>query len=607
MSSFAIEPFSDSIFSRERLSQIKSAIFIFYDYTNDRRGLEDHQKRCCIFDYDDSRVVLLFPLIIERDMGGFESFCKHYGSEFKFLGEGVNEDEMCLCPSSLFPPSSMCMSAEKFLGCGGEYMIQDFTISHLLDISSGESEEDYVKVRYENMCKKLEELLSSSNSVGPKCEDIISDILYECIVDIVTYYERDWWIFEDGLWRSGANNSLWMIVSKHFKEFLFGEVYRNESMVNGLIDYMGSVSSRLRVLKDLSLKLSDGFFVDKLDSKRGLVRVLNGTLNVRTGKLRESLPSDYFSLSCGVRYLEYIHESETQELLDILRQIFPTEEVLRFFVRSCSSILEGFNKNKVFYVWWGRGNNGKTLLQRFITSIFGDYCITLSSSLITGRRAASSEATPDVQYSQNRLVVFLQEPNPEERIQVGRMKELTGNDRIYKRELYKPGSSMEFKAKMVIVANNAMEVPNMDAAFRKRMVVIPFESTFTNSPRGDFQFPIDVDMEEKMFKYREAFLNLLVREYEEFDKEKLYIPRYVRETTEQYITINNYSLKYIQNYISEDEGNDVLVADLYSSFKEWFKEGYPGRRIPPISDFVLEVSNADYCVDGRMVKDVKII
>ena len=41
----------------------------------------------------------------------------------------------------------------------------------------------------------------------------------------------------------------------------------------------------------------------------------------------------------------------------------------------------------------------------------------------------------------------------------------------------------------------------MDVPFRRKIVVIPFESTFTNSmDNGEYVFSEDVEMEEKIFK-----------------------------------------------------------------------------------------------------------
>jgi P4 family phage/plasmid primase-like protien len=628
MISFAIEPEECHLFFKERFEQIRNAIFLFYDFVNDREGkLEEREKRCLIFDYNESRVLLLFPLINNLDLSEFHTIC--YSNNFKFTYLGlIGDEESHLTPSATYPLVSLTSSIYDFLGLDNDTMIQDITIKNIISmdlklvinskncprigdiytlwekdrthtrleigsILKRVSEEEYSALIYNNALKKLEQL-KNYEKISQSCENIISGLIYEWIVDIVVYCNKSWWIFNDGMWKQGGESYIWNILSEQFNEFLDGEGYKYPSLTIELKTYMGSVTSRSRILKDLSLKLTDVSFVDKLNSIDGIIRVTNGTYDFEKRSLRESLPYDYFSISCGSRYLDPIPREEMYELVEILNQIFPRKEVLKFFIRSCSSFLERYNKNKVFYVWWGKGNNSKSLLQKFVSSVLGDYAITLSSSLITGKKANSSEATPDIQYSQNRLVVFLQEPNTDDKIQVGRIKELTGNDRIYTRDLYKSAGSMEFKAKIVLVVNNAMESSNMDNAFRRRVVVIPFESTFTENPKGEFQFPIDKDIETKIFKYKEAFLNILIHEFDKFREEEFLIPDYIKDTTLNYITLNNFCLRYIKCRLYRKEGSNILISEIYEDFKEWFRNSYPGRRIPNVQTFNNEMKNEDY-------------
>ncbi|OZJ01572.1 hypothetical protein BZG36_05778, partial [Bifiguratus adelaidae] len=188
---------------------------------------------------------------------------------------------------------------------------------------------------------------------------------------------------------------------------------------------------------------------------------------------------------------------------------------------------------------------------------------------------------------ESKLVVFLQEPNPEEKIKTGRIKELTGNDAIYTRDMYRAPRVMKVKCKLVIVCNNAMEIPDMDAAFRRRLVVVPFMSTFVDEDEYEEKaaniqhcYMLDPDMEDKVLGYKDVFLKMLIDEYQEFKKYGLEIPDIIRKKTREYISSNNYGLKFIQEHIRSCEGTSILVSDVYDAFKDWFKSAYPGKRIP---------------------------
>ncbi|KAF8574770.1 hypothetical protein K439DRAFT_813563 [Ramaria rubella] len=365
-----------------------------------------------------------------------------------------------------------------------------------------------------------------------------------------------------------------------------------EHILASLEMYIGSTAARSRISKDISMKLMDCSFIDKVNSNRNLLGVENGTFVLDECALREPVPSDYISISCGVKYEEVSSMDEEIGLMGILQQIFPKEEVLRFFIRSCASMLEGYNKYKVFYIWWGTGNNAKTLLQRFVSSTLEEYSASLSTSLITGKRSKSSDATPDMYYARNKLVVFLQEPNPDEKIQVGRIKELTGNDKMYVRELFKSGTIMEFKAKIVLVTNNSLDAPGMDVAFRRRIVVIPFETTFSDKDdivRGKHQLPMDLDMESRIFRYRKAFLRILLKEYQCFMSNGLETPRYIKRKTTEYITMNNRPLKFIQQNLYKEKESTLKLMDIYEKFKEWFWQSYPHRIVPSLEALSTEL------------------
>lgn len=64
-----------------------------------------------------------------------------------------------------------------------------------------------------------------------------------------------------------------------------------------------------------------------------------------------------------------------------------------------------------------------------------------------------------------------------ERIHGGRAKELTGNGSVYTRNLYKEPRNIDVWAKIVIVSNNHLETIGLDPAMKRRLLVIPFEST----------------------------------------------------------------------------------------------------------------------------------
>lgn len=460
--------------------------------------------------------------------------------------------------------------------------------------------------------KKMKALLEFALDAKSKnvMEFTVTALAYEILCDSVVHCAGTTWCFNDGLWESCASEGyIWNFLTKDFMEYL------NESDADAIATHIMSTVVRSRITKDLKMRMQDDNFSKLLDSRRDLIRMVNGVYNTKTGSLSDPVPSDYVSVVAGVPYQVFDYRSsEVSTLMYILGSIFPHKEVLDFFLLSCSTFLEGYNSPKLFYIWWGTGNNAKSLVQTLVMKTLGEYCSTAPTSLVTGKRADSSNATPELCHVEKRLVVFLQEPNPEEKIKAGKMKEMTGNDSMYLRELFKPGRTMVLKAKIVIVCNNVIEIPCMDAALRRRIVVVPFVSTFLDPAeyearlaKGNLDensYTIDLSVEKELVRCKSAFMYILCRRYMEWvdrDAMLMNVPEAIKGVTDTYLTLNNYRLRFINKYVVHLTGSNVAAADVYEMFKEWFRRSYPGKRVDNYEQFVKEMSSEGYPEDAEGV------
>jgi P4 family phage/plasmid primase-like protien len=436
-------------------------------------------------------------------------------------------------------------------------------------------------------------------------EHKLSGLAYEILLDSVVNCMNTLWCFIDGVWQECSTDGyIWNFLTTDFIEYLG---YKGEH-TEKLEVHMMSITIRSRMMKDIKMRLQDDNFYMLLDSKRNIIRMTNGVYDTVTGILSDPVPSDYVSVVSGVPYQIFDEDSaQIAKLMNILGSIFPDPDILDFFILSCCTFLEGYNSPKVFYIWWGTGNNAKSLVQTLVMKTFGEYCSTAPTSLVTGKRTESSNATPELCHVEKKLVVFLQEPNPDERIKAGKMKEMTGNDSMYVRQLFKSGKTMTLKAKLVIVCNNIIEIPGMDAAIKRRIVVLPFTSTFLDpteykarSFKGTLEHNsniIDLSVEKDLISCKSAFMYVICQRYRRWlyeDNMFLNVPQVIKEVTEEYITSNNYPLKFIRNYMHYVSNHAVAATDVYEMFKEWFRKAYPGKKVQDFEKFTKEISDEGY-------------
>lgn len=456
---------------------------------------------------------------------------------------------------------------------------------------------------YKNI--KVQQILESiidDTTCKPELEHKICNLIYEILCDHVVNCLGELWCFKESIWKVySPDGYLWNFLTKNLIEYL--QAHDAEKIAL----YIMSITTRSRLLKDVKFRLEDDSFYTKLDSKKNIINMLNGVYNTDTETLLPPVPSDYISITTGVPYQVYDEDSaKIQLLLDILHSIFPEPDLVDFFLTSCSTFLEGYNTPKLFFIWWGKGNNAKSLVQTLVMKTFGEYCSTAPTSLVTGKRGEASGATPELCHVEKKLIVFLQEPNPEERIKAGKMKEMTGNDTMYVRQLFKAGKTMTIKSKFVIVCNNIIEIPGMDAAIRRRLVVLPFLSTFLDPQEyyekeqkgtlAKYSQIINPTIEKNLLSCTSAFMYLLCRKYSSYKDAamSLTLPPIIKQHTNYYITQNNYPLKFISMFIHRVSNNQVEITEVYELYKDWYRKSYPGKKVQDYEFFVKELNDEGY-------------
>jgi len=629
MSAIIVHPTTDPSQHDDWKEEIIDTVNLFYERANDACNIDTTTLRCLVY-HVENEVILLFPLLHLED------------------ADEINDDDhLSATPAFSVPLAEMTHLASDYLAINreaGGVMLQDLDLKSgltlhehhveigsmrptidsmykewldanatsskrgsMLELASSmmkKSKDDYESFKLDRISGLISELVIAGK-ITCKCENIISDVFQAYLADSTVYSGKKWWRFIDGKWEDENDWYVWELISGNFCSQL-GKSEDFEILSN-VQDYLGEYTHRVKIEADLKRKLVDPSFTHKLDSNEKKMGMLNGVLDVNTMVLEEPVPADYISMTTKVKYVHRYIEDDGLKIIAILEKIFPQPDVLKFFIRSCASMLEGYNKYKLFYVWWGpSGNNGKSLLQGFLLHLFEDYATILPTSLVTGGRPASSGATPDLAMLENKRLFFVCEPNPTDKLQSGVIKGLSGNDLVYFRKLYSDGDRMEVMGKLVIVTNSALESLGRDKAFRSRMVVIPFESTFTDDGAADRfannTFTRDYDVEEKLWDLRETFMSMIVTEFGDFKCHGPQIPEYVKHMTSRYLSENNSSLKYIEQNIRPRIGSEMHVTEVYASYRQWMDDYCPGRKADNLEMFKTELVN-EYEVHDDSVRN----
>ena len=137
--------------------------------------------------------------------------------------------------------------------------------------------------------------------------------------------------------------------------------------------------------------------------------------------------------------------------------------------------------------WTGEGDNGKSVTQYLFEKMLGPMAIKFSTSLITGKKKEVGIASPELSRSGSGVRwAVMDEPNSDEVINAGILKNLTGNDSFFARDLYQTGKqTVEITPmfKLHMICNKLPAIKDADKATWNRVRVVPFESTFVSEDK----------------------------------------------------------------------------------------------------------------------------
>lgn len=329
--------------------------------------------------------------------------------------------------------------------------------------------------------------------------------------------------------------------------------------------------------------LYDKTFLSKLDSNIYLLGFENGIYDLKNKVFRLGSPNDYVSFTTNINYIEYDEDSENiQNVTELFRKIQPDSELLEYLLTSLSSYIDGQIADEKFIIWTGTGSNGKSLTVEFFEQTLGEYCTKLPISLLTKSRGNSSAASPEIAKTLGKRFAVLQEPEENDRINVGLMKEITGGDKIEARGLYKEPVIFKPQFKLLLTCNDLPKIPSSDGGTWRRLRVLPFKSEFVDNPTEAHQFKKDPYLCEKLDEWKEAFMSILIHYYKKYSTGGLKEPEEVIKYTKEYRKVSDIYAEFIDDNIEVIPAGDkqmiTTMSQIYSIFKDWYRENHPDTK-----------------------------
>lgn len=298
----------------------------------------------------------------------------------------------------------------------------------------------------------------------------------------------------------------------------------------------------------------------ELDSDPWLLNCQNGTVDLRTGKLRAADQADLITKVAPVVFDE---AAECPRWLAHLQRIFRgNNELIAYIQRLLGYCLTGIVRDHVLPIAYGTGRNGKGILKDAILGMLGtDYAGEAAPDLLMSKDK-SRHPTEIADLFGKRFIV-LSETDDGKELAEATVKRLTGGDPLKARRMDEDFWQFDPTHKVFMVTNHKPNIRGTDAAIWDRVKIIPFTVYIPEAER-------DLTLKEKLVAEYPGILNWCIRGCLEWQRlGGLNEPDEIKVQTNAYRKSEDVLGQFIESRCVLGAGYRAKQKALYEAYKEW--------------------------------------
>lgn len=304
--------------------------------------------------------------------------------------------------------------------------------------------------------------------------------------------------------------------------------------------------------------------VNEVDSDPWILNVANGTVDLRTGRLRAHDRADLLTKLSPVAYHPEATWARWQAFLE---RVLPDPEIRSFLQRFVGYASTGIVREHVLPILYGTGANGKSVFIESNRYVLGDYASAANPSLLM---AKSGESHPTERASLlGKRFVTSQESEAGRSFAETAVKMLTGGDHISARFMHQDEFTFAPTHKLVLATNHKPRVRGDDYGIWRRLSLVPFTVRIPEDER-------DTTLPEKLRTEASGILRWAVEGCLAWQREGLRPPEAVRAATEAYRQDEDLLAQFLAErcYVAPNGTETVRVqsGEIYSCYRKWCEE-----------------------------------
>lgn len=267
-----------------------------------------------------------------------------------------------------------------------------------------------------------------------------------------------------------------------------------------------------------------------------------------------------------------------------LATIQPDVEIRLFLQRFMGYCLTGLTVEQCLLFFYGAGRNGKSTFVDAISTVIGDYAVTLSIDSFAGEsRRGGAEATPDLARLPGARLVAASEPEMGVKLKDALIKTLTGGEVIPVRRLHEDFFEVHPQFKIVLSGNHKPRIDDTSDGIWRRVFLVPWE---VQIPKEQ----VDRALPAKLREEAAGILSWLVNGCIDYLNFGLNPPEKVLLATKEYREDSDPIGAFIRAacIVTGKETEETTPGDLFIGYSNWatkegaaeFKQATFSRRFP---------------------------
>ena len=335
---------------------------------------------------------------------------------------------------------------------------------------------------------------------------------------------------------------------------------------------------------------------EKMDSNPCLKGVANGILKLgEKCSLITGYHNYYVSKYTKVAYRRMNpYNTTTRKVLIALRNMFPDDEpdTFNYIMHYLASTLDGKKKESIMMLLVGKGSNGKSFLVELHKGAIGAmYGVKLDLEFLK-QRSGAEQASPALMKLKDAHFAYYSESNKYERLNMAKIKELTGQETLSGRKLHQDYENFKPRCHHLVASNNDFEIVGTDHGTWRRIDYVTMKIKFCNpatdkyDKNNPYERLADPSLGSNWSEDPEvlsSYLGIMAYYYESLQKNykgkvrNVPHPNIIKETEAFRNRQDRVNIFITQNMVKcpnseEDQSLDQIVE----YFKAWYDRKYDG-------------------------------